>query len=198
MRKSADVRKSEIMASVMVLADRIGPDRVTTAAVAAEVGVTQAALFRHFPTKAALWTAVAEDVSRNLAEAWVQACEGRADPVQRLEALVAAQFGQIAARPAIPMLLFSRELSVDNEDLRMAFRDRLAAFHALLEQEIGAAQGLGLLRPDITSRDAALLMTSLIQGVAIRWTLGARAFSITGEGARLFRIYLHLLSVAEC
>ncbi len=60
MRKSAERRKAEIVIVVLALADRIGPDRVTTGAVATAIGVTQAALFRHFPTKAALWQAVAE------------------------------------------------------------------------------------------------------------------------------------------
>ena len=49
MRKSAELRKAEIVAAVLDLADRIGPDRVTTGAAAAAVGVSQAALFRHFP-----------------------------------------------------------------------------------------------------------------------------------------------------
>ncbi|MEZ5869283.1 MAG: TetR family transcriptional regulator, partial [Defluviimonas denitrificans] len=59
MRKPADLRKAEIVAKVIDLADRIGPDRVTTGAVAKAVGVTQAALFRHFPTKADMWGATA-------------------------------------------------------------------------------------------------------------------------------------------
>ena len=54
MRKTSDLRKAEIVATILGLADRIGPDRVTTGAVAIEVGVTQAAIFRHFPTKAAM------------------------------------------------------------------------------------------------------------------------------------------------
>ena len=73
MRKSAERRKAEIVTVVLVLADRIGPDRVTTGAVATAIGVTQAALFRHFPTKAALWQAVAEHVAEGLAAAWEDA-----------------------------------------------------------------------------------------------------------------------------
>ncbi len=39
MRKRADLRKAEIVATILALADRIGPDRVTTGAVASAVGV---------------------------------------------------------------------------------------------------------------------------------------------------------------
>lgn len=73
MRKPAEIRKAEIVAALLDLADRIGPDRVTTGAVASAVGVTQAALFRHFPTKAALWQAVAGQVAEGLASAWEEA-----------------------------------------------------------------------------------------------------------------------------
>ena len=50
-RKSAEDRKTEIIEALLGLADRIGPDRLTTNDIAREVGVTQAAIFRHFPTK---------------------------------------------------------------------------------------------------------------------------------------------------
>ncbi len=122
MRKTSDLRKAEIVATILGLADRIGPDRVTTGAVATEVGVTQAAIFRHFPTKAAMWNAVADHVAETLTTAWDAALAQADIPVERVKALIRAQLGQIAATPAMPMLLFSRELNVENADLRAAFR----------------------------------------------------------------------------
>ncbi|THD71151.1 TetR/AcrR family transcriptional regulator, partial [Thalassobius vesicularis] len=35
--------------------------------------------------------------------------------------------------------------------------------------------------------------TSLVQGVAIRWTLGARGFSLVDEGVRLLDVQVGLL-----
>lgn len=197
MRKSADLRKAEIIATVLALADRIGPDRVTTGAVASAVGVTQAALFRHFPTKAAMWQAVAQQVADGLSVAWDAALDGATGALQRLTALVAAQLAQIAATPALPMLLFSRELSVENEPLRAAFRDRLKAFHAHLIREVRLGQEKGQLRGDVQPADAAILLTALIQGVAIRWTLGARDFPLVPEGLRLLNVQLRLLAAKE-
>lgn len=194
MRKPADHRKAEIVAKVLDLADRIGPDRVTTGAVATEIGITQAALFRHFPTKSAMWTAVAEQVSDGLGRAWASALSSGTKPLDRIAALIAAQLHQIAATPAMPMLLFSRELNVDNVDLRAAFRDRLSAFHALLLQEITHGQQQGEMRDDVTASDIAVLLISLVQGVAIRWSLGSRNFALQDEGERLLAVQLHLLA----
>lgn len=194
MRMSADLRKAEIVATVLELADRIGPDRVTTGAVATMIGVTQAALFRHFPTKDTLWRAVAEHVADQLTSGWDDALARSEGPLARLRALIAAQFDRISATPALPMLLFSRELNVTNRELRETFHGRLTAFHGLLAREVGAGQEAGLLRVDIAAGDAAVLLTSLVQGVAIRWSFGARDFDLRREGLRLFDVQLRLLT----
>lgn len=193
MRKTSYLRKAEIVATILALADRIGPDRVTTGAVAAEVGVTQAAVFRHFPTKAAMWNAVADHVADALTIAWDAALAQGDLPVDRINALIGAQLDQIASTPAMPMLLFSRELNVENAALRAAFRGRLAAFHSHLVREVTQGQQSQTLRGDVVATDVAVLLTSLVQGVAIRWTLGARDFGLQAEGLRLLNVQLHLL-----
>ncbi|WP_122522903.1 TetR/AcrR family transcriptional regulator [Pannonibacter phragmitetus] len=194
MRKRAELRKAEIVATLLELADSIGPDRVTTGAVASAIGITQAALFRHFPTKDTLWQTVAEHVAEGLEEAWGDALSRGDEPVARLRALIAAQFAQIAATPALPMLLFSRELNVTNAELRATFNSTLKAFHRLLAREAGAGQEAGILRGDVMPDDVAVLLTSLVQGVAIRWALGARDFDLREEGVRLFDVQCRLLA----
>lgn len=197
MRKSAELRKAEIVAAVLCLADRIGPDRVTTAAVASEVGITHAALFRHFPTKAAMWKTVAEEAVGKMSAAWDEELRQADTPVARLKALISAQIEQIEATPALPMLLFSRELNVENKELRTAFRDALDSYRSRLIREIAAGQTAGTLRNDLIARDAAFLLTSLVQGVAIRWSLGARNFTLRKEALRLLGIQLQLLGTTK-
>lgn len=197
MRKPAELRKAQIVATIMDLADRIGPDRVTTGAVAAEIGVTQAAIFRHFPSKAEMWVAVADHVAGLLTAAWAEALAGSQPPVERLQALIGAQLDQITATPAMPMLLFSRELNVENAALRAAFRDRLATLHGLLMREIIQGQQDKTLCSDVAAVDVAVLLTSLVQGVAIRWSLGARDFVLREEGLRLLAVQLGLLGMRE-
>lgn len=194
MRKTAELRKEEIVMTVLKLADEIGPDRVTTSSIAAEIGITQAALFRHFCSKAELWLAVAEQVSRLLSDAWSEALRTEDKPLKRIRALVGAQLQQISRTPAMPMLLFSRELNVDNEGLRDAFRRRLVEFQTLLVGEIRKADASGQIRNDLLPADAAILFTSLIQGMAIRWSLGARDFDLVHEGLRLFDVQANLMA----
>lgn len=167
---------------------------MTTNDIAQAVGLSQPGIFRHFPTKQALWLAVAEDVSRRLNAAWDQALALADTPEARLRALILAQLQQIAATPALPMVLHSRELNIDNPALRDAFRANLAAFQGHLVATLTPMQRESRLRSGLSPADAAVFLTSLVQGLAIRWSLGARDFSLIEEGARLFEIQLSLIS----
>ena len=196
-RQSAEERKTQIVAEVLRLADEIGPDRLSTTDVARAIGLSQPAIFRHFPTKGALWLAVAEDIANRLQGSWAAAEAGAAGPHARLRALIGAQLSAISETPALPSILFSRELQVDNPALRDVFRALLGALQVRLVAVIRDLQAAGDLHSDVSPDDIAILLTSLVQGVAIRWTLGARGFAVVPEGLRLFDVQMEVLRAKE-
>lgn len=196
-RQNSEDRKAQIVAEVLRLADEIGPDRLSTTDVARAVGLSQPAIFRHFPTKGALWLAVAENIAARLTAAWDAAEFPVASSDARLKALIGAQLTAITETPALPSVLFSRELLVDNPPLRDVFRGLLGSFQSRLVAAIREQQDTGSLRRDITAEDVAMLLTALVQGVAIRWTLGARGFRLVEEGLRLFDVQMALLRAEE-
>ena len=191
-RKSADERKSEIVMAVLRLADELGPDRLTTQSIADEVGLTQPGIFRHFVTKQALWQAVAELIAEKMSAAWQDALSSGDDPRERIKNLILAQLKQIETYPAIPAILFSRELQADNEPLRKALLGVLARFHAAITAELADARKDGIFRQDLDPEDGAILLISLVQGLAMRWSLGARTFSMEAEGRRLLDAQIKL------
>lgn len=196
-RKPADQRKSEIVATMLRLADELGPDRLTTQAVATAVGLTQPAIFRHFPSKQDLWLAVAELISDSLTDSWGQAVAGSNDPITRIRALVLGQLQQIETMPAIPSILFSRELHVENDALRQSVLHLMTDLLALLTRELAAAQTAGAVDPQLSPKDGALLLISLVQGLAIRWTLGKRQFSLQDQGRALLDTQLRLFGCTQ-
>lgn len=196
-RKSAEDRKAEIVAAVLRLADEIGPDRLTTNDVARAVDLSQPAIFRHFSTKADLWIAVAAHITERLDAAWRTALDGAGDPRSRLRALVQAQLQQIAAMPALPSILFSRELNIENPRLREAFHALLMRYQGYLVQVLSEWRAEGRLRADLAPADAATFLTSLVQGLALRWGLGARSMALVDEGMRLLDRQLAMFEVDD-
>jgi AcrR family transcriptional regulator len=195
-RKPAEERKSEIVEATLRLADKVGPDRLATGQIAEAVGLTQAALFRHFPKKQDLWEAVAARIGEKFQQRWLAIERGPADPLDRLRGIVAAQLKLIQSMPAIPAILFSRELHVENRALRVIFAEFMKNFHQRVERLIDAGQRDGRLRGDIEPRDAAFLVIGLVQGLVLRWSLSGRSFDLPAEGGRLLGVQLATFGAA--
>lgn len=189
-RKSAEERKSEIVEATLRLADKLGPDRLSTTEIAKAVGVTQAAIFRHFPTKPDLWEAVAARIAEKLQRRWLAVEDESASPPGKLQALVAAQLTAVQATPAIPAILFSHELHTENARLRKFFYAVVERLHGLVLRILEDGQRSGHFRRDLDPSDAAFLAIGLVQGLVLRWSLSGRSFDLAEEGRRLFSILL--------
>ncbi len=190
-RKNAEERKSEIVECALKLAGEVGPDRLTTEALALAVGISQPGIFRHFPKKSDIWEAVAHRIGELLRENWTAMKNGDQRSADRLRSFVKGHLTFIQTTPAIPAILFSRELHAENEHLRSFFSGLMRRVHqfvsAMIASEIKAKRYDTRLDPD----DAAFLVLALIQGLAMRWSLNDRKFDLVKEGERLLSLQLN-------
>lgn len=190
MRKPAPERKAEIIATAIDLADKVGPDRITTEMIAQKIGVTQATIFRHFPKKEDIWNGVGMLLTGRIREAWERFAGDRGEAVARLEAVVLGHLGLIRQMPALPIILTSRELHVENAPLRRALLGAMGGLQQRLKGLIDEAIAAGTFRKDLEPNDAALLLIALIQFVALHWSLTGRADDLVVTGKRLLAVQL--------
>jgi AcrR family transcriptional regulator len=163
---------------------------MTTAALAQEVGISHACVFRHFPNKGAIWNAVGRYIGKLLAVKTTLSDKSDIRPIDQLRELVIAHLTFIEATPAIPAILFSRELHSENDKLRAFFEGLITSRHQYFSNLVADEIETGRFRPDIEPEDAAYLMLSLVQGLAMRWSLNARNFCLADEGRRLLELQL--------
>ncbi|MCP5075542.1 MAG: TetR/AcrR family transcriptional regulator [Rhodobacteraceae bacterium] len=189
-RKSAEERKTEIVDAAIRLAAEIGPDRLTTERLAQEVGISQPGIFRHFPTKADIWTGVAQRIATLFQANAAPGDSNEASPQDRLRRMVGDHLHFIHTTPAIPAILFSRELHAENDDLRAFFAGMMVKRQRKFSEQIKAGVTLGTFDPHLDADDAAALILTLIQGLAMRWSLNARSFNLIEEGKRLLELQL--------
>src|SRR5512141_3410610 len=90
-------RQREIVAAVLALARERGPDSITTQAIADRIGVTQGALFRHFPDKEAIWLAVFAWVRESLSAVLDGAMTKADSPLSQLKQAFLAHVAFVAA-----------------------------------------------------------------------------------------------------
>ena len=193
LRKSAEERRDEIIAVTLQLASEVGPEGITTEAIAKRVGVTQAAIFRHFPRKHDIWAAVVAWLRERVTVRWAEALRQTDDPAGRLRAVVAAQFLFITTIPALPAVLLSRELHAQ-AGLRAGLLGVMGEFRKTLAGILREGQGVGMVRADISPEAAANLLIALVQGTALRWSLSDGAFDLVAEGEALLGLALEGLA----
>lgn len=182
------------MDAAIRLADEVGPDRLTTEAVARAVGITQPAIFRHFPKKQNLWEAVATRISGRMRKQWSGVLGAGMPADERLRRLITTQLQFIRSNPAIPAILFSRELHSGSETLRKAFYGLMSKLHGVIAGIVEAGIAEGTFRDDLDSRDAAFVLLGFVQGLAVRWSLSGKSFDIVDEGGRLLEVQLAALA----
>ena len=196
-RKSATERKAEIIEATLRLAGEIGPDRLTTEDLAREVGISQPGIFRHFATKSAIWEAVGRHVATLLKAKMALTQKPDSLPIDNLRNFVIGHLAFIETTPAIPAILFSRELHAENDQLRAFFASLIASRHRHFSELIQAEITAGRFRRSLDSDDAAYLLLALVQGLAMRWSLNNRNFDLPAEGQRLLDLQIEGFMAAE-
>ena len=189
-RKNAAERRDEVIEATLRLASEIGPDRITTEAIAKAVGLSQAAVFRHFPRKEDIWIAVIEWLRNQFAERWLRSDTLERSPERRLRAVVRSQLEFIRANPGLPMILMSRELHTRSDLLRHALALMMEMFHRHLAGIFNDGMKSGEFVSDLEADRAAYLVISMIHGLALRWTLRAQTFDIVSDGEKTLNIAL--------
>ncbi|PKU23137.1 TetR/AcrR family transcriptional regulator [Telmatospirillum siberiense] len=191
LRKSALERREEIVGAALALIDRGGPSAATTTAIAEIVGVSQAAIFRHFPKREEILLAVVDWIAGHVAPRLRAAADTADTPLGRLNAVLDVQLRIVRDTPAMPALLFSRELHKDNERLRSAVYGHIGRIHDLLAEILRAGTVSGVFRAGLDVDRAAFMIIGLLQGLVVRWSLTGRRLDLLEEGHAMFEMLLN-------
>ena len=106
-RIPAAERRAVTVEAVLELAGNQNPSEITTAAIAKHMNVTQGALFRHFPSKDAIWEAVLEWVAERLIARVDESARDIESPLAAMEAMFMSHVEFAAEHPGMPRMVFS-------------------------------------------------------------------------------------------
>jgi AcrR family transcriptional regulator len=163
-RKPAGHRRREITGAALKVIAEQGLARFTALAIAREVGVSDAALFRHFPSKEAIVLAVIDRVEEILFEGFPPPDP---DPIDRLGRFFQQRIAVIRDNPGVARLVGSEQLAQAAPPSGVA---RVAEFrrrsHAFLQRSLAEAHARGMLAEGLEPAEASVLVLGSLLALA--------------------------------
>ena len=157
-------RRQQILQALAAQLEKHPGERITTAKLAASLNVSEAALYRHFPSKARMFEGLIGFAEESVFSLIRRIMEDEKNAIVRIDRIMTLLLGFSAKNPGISSVLVGTALTGETERLRQRvsqFFDRLETqFRQILrERELSLTEAGG--RP--VNETANLLMT-IIEG----------------------------------
>ena len=158
-------RRVQILQTLAGMLEQPGADRITTAALAAKLDVSEAALYRHFASKAQMFEGLIEFIESSvfaLVNQIVERDESPALQAQRI-ALMLLQFGE--KNPGMTRVMVGDALVFEHERLTARMNQFFDRVESQLRQCLRpVAEAGGSAMPTVEANAMASAMTALIVG----------------------------------
>jgi len=185
----ADERRAVIVESVIELAGLRNPSEITTAAIAAHMNLTQGALFRHFPTKDAIWQAVMEWVAEQLLTRIDRAAQGIESPLAAMQAMFMSHVEFAIKHPGVPRMIFGQLQRAESTLVKRTARTLIERYEERLRRMIERGKACGELSASLDAKAAAILFIGTIQGLIMQSLLAGDVKLIRRNARKVFQIY---------
>lgn len=185
----AEQRRAVTVEAVVALAATQNPSEITTAAIAKHMKLTQGALFRHFPSKEAIWEAVMEWVAERLLARIDMAAEGIDSPVAAMEAMFMSHVEFVIEHPGVPRMMFGELQRTDASAAKRMVQTLMMRYRERLQRLIASGMSGGELSVALDEEAAATLFIGTIQGLVMQSLMAGDVVRMRRAAPRVFAIY---------
>jgi TetR/AcrR family transcriptional regulator len=157
-------RRQQILESLAQMLEANPGSRITTAGLAKQVGVSEAALYRHFPSKSKMFEGLIEFIEETLFSRIKIILNEEHAATQRCEKMLMLLLAFTERNPGITRILTGDALAGESERLHQRVAQLFDRFEMQLKQVIREAEMREGLRPQIPLHAAANLLMSAAEG----------------------------------
>ena len=166
-------RREQILQALAAMLEKPGSDRITTAALAANLSVSEAALYRHFASKAQMFEGLIDFIEQSVF-ALVQQVAGREgdavdmtpeDGARRAAGIVALLLQFAERNPGMVRVMVGDALQLEHDRLQARMNQFFDRIESTLRQCLRPAAGaLGSATPTVEAQVAASVLMSFVLG----------------------------------
>jgi TetR/AcrR family transcriptional regulator len=158
-------RRLQILQTLAAMLEQPGAERITTAALAAKLQVSEAALYRHFASKAQMFEGLIEFIESSVFTVVNQLVEREREPAAQARKIstLLLQFGE--KNPGMTRVMVGDALVLEHERLNARMNQFFERVESQLRQCLrAAAEAAGSSTPTVDANALASALTALVVG----------------------------------
>ena len=156
-------RRIQILQALAAMLEQPGAERVTTAALAARLGVSEAALYRHFASKAQMFEGLIDFIETSVFSLLNQITEGPHSTQDKLRRMVSVLLQFAERNPGMVRVMVGDALVFENDRLQQRMNLFFDKIEASLRQVLREAAA-GSSTPTVDAQVQASLVLSFVLG----------------------------------
>ncbi len=165
MARTSD-RKNQILQTLAQMLEGPAAGKITTAALAKQLDVSEAALYRHFSGKAQMFEGLIEFIEQTLFALINKITTEEKSGVRQVEATIGVMLGFAQKNRGMTRVLIGDALVNEDEKLQIRINQLHERLEATLRQALRFAMGMNEIAADVDAAAQANLIISFVTG---RW-----------------------------
>ncbi|MBU2647283.1 TetR/AcrR family transcriptional regulator [bacterium] len=179
-------RQAQIVTESINLISEKGIQGLTIKNLAKKIGVSEPAIYRHFPSKMDILLAILNSFQQDKQLALTKIAVGQSSSLQKLEGIYFHHFEAFTRNPALTAVIFSEEIFKNEERLSAKVLNIMTASQQILLGILDHGQRNLEIRNDIHAEQIALIIMGSLRLLVTQWRLTGFSFSLEEKGTDLW------------
>ena len=166
-RKDTLIRKKEIVAAVRKLIIIYGSENVTIKKIAQEIGISEAAIYRHFNSKKDILSFLIDDLEETLIGDIEKNYSGAVGSLETLAKIILHHISSVEQRKGITFQVIAEIISFGDEDLNTKISDVINKYITMIKLILSEGVKSGVVNQDVDLDATAKIFFGMTQDWSI-------------------------------
>ena len=158
-------RQLDIMQTVAKMLEKRGPIKITTASLAKECGITEGAIYRHFPSKRKIFSGLVDFCEQSILELISDVNSSDDDALNKVENILLILVSFSEKNPGIARLLTREAFSVEQAALEERIRQLFSKIELQIKQHLQKHEQISKKKLALTTAASANLLLAFSEGL---------------------------------
>ncbi len=187
--ESTKIRQGQIIDAARKVIVKYGSEHLTVKRIAKEVGISETAIYRHFKSKRAILSLLADHIEESLVEDITRVTTEGHTSLEVLKSVLGSQLSSIEQRRGVYFQVIAEIISLGDKKLNGKISKAIERYTGCLKDLLAEGVKSGEVREDIDLEAAATVLFCIIQGLMNIWALNNYGFDPQEKYAALWSIF---------